>query len=74
MEYRTQDGIRFFVLPEEARCTYVKKHPDNMLICPKDGGDVCIPEECGYYHEYPKLSRGNVKRTKKKKGEKRKED
>ena len=52
MEYRTNDGVEFFVLPDGARCTYTKKHPDNMETCPKDDGDICVPEECGYYKEY----------------------
>ena len=41
MKYRTNDGVEFFVLPDGARCTYTKKHPDNMDTCPKDGGDIC---------------------------------
>ena len=52
MEYRTADGVKFFILPDGARCTYTRKHPDNMDECPKDGGDVCVPESCGYYNEY----------------------
>ena len=52
MEYRTNDGVKFFVLPDGARCTYTKKNPDNMETCPKDGSNICVPEECGYYKEY----------------------
>lgn len=58
MEYRTGDGVRFDVLPEGARCTYTRKHPDNMDSCPTcnfdDFGNVCVPDVCGYYHEYIK--------------------
>ena len=56
MEYRTADGMEFFVLPDGARCTYTRKHPDNMSSCPicnfDEYGDICIPDVCGYYYEY----------------------
>ena len=64
MEYRTEDGIQFFVLPRGARCTYTRKHPDNMDVCPKNNGDVCIPDECGYYYEYANYEYANrVRKT-----------
>lgn len=52
MEYRTADGVEFYVLPDGARCTYTRKHPDNMNTCPIDGDEVCCTDECGYYKEY----------------------
>ena len=61
MEYRTEDGVRFHVLPAGARCTYTNRHPDNMEKCPArlfdDPGDVCVPEACGYYKEYDRLNK-----------------
>ena len=56
MEYITPDGIKFFILPSGARCTYAKKHPDHIEKCPicnfDDYGNICVPELCGYYYEY----------------------
>lgn len=55
MEYRTPDGIEFFILPDNAKCRYAGTHPDRMETCPlcrfDRFGDVCIPEECGHYSE-----------------------
>lgn len=56
MKFKTADGIEFYVVPDGARCTYTRKHPDNMDECPIRAGepddDTCCPELCGYYYEY----------------------
>ena len=55
MQYRTADGVEFHVLPHNARCQYVRTHPDNLDSCPicnyDDDGDICVPELCDYYDE-----------------------
>lgn len=54
MRYQTNDGVTFHVLPDEAECTYVHKHPDNIEECPvciAGDGSICIPESCEYYTE-----------------------
>ncbi len=71
MEYRTADGVKFFVLPDGARCSYTRKHPDNMDTCPlklyDDLGMICIPEQCGYYNEHFRLTK-EYRENKKKNG------
>ena len=55
MEYRTQHGDEFFVLPDNARCSYANRKIKNIESCPilnfDDDGDICCPDLCGYYHE-----------------------
>lgn len=51
MQYETTDGVEFYILPDDAVCELVNKHPDDIDRCPFDGGDVCIPEICIYYQE-----------------------
>lgn len=54
MKYRTAEGDEYFVLTHNARCQYVRTHPDNLDSCPIcnfDDGDICVPELCDYYDE-----------------------
>lgn len=58
MEYRTPDGVEFFVLPDNARCMIEGVHPDCLNSCPdvSDTGygvfsTVCTPYNCMFYEE-----------------------
>ena len=54
MKYTTKDGIEFYCLPDNARCTVAGVHPDDLDECPIRCGydnDTCVPEECEHYTE-----------------------
>ena len=55
MQYKTSDGVEFFVVPECAKCMWDGTHPDEMLVCPikndRPDCDICTPDLCDYYAE-----------------------
>ena len=59
MDIRTSDGIKIFVLPENARCELSGQSPEDMLDCPlglcsEYNGD-CVPDVCEHYIEMEAL-------------------
>lgn len=50
MEFITEDGIEFLVVPDAAVCKLTQKNPMDMDDCPC-GLKVCCPETCEYYKE-----------------------
>lgn len=48
MDYMTDDGVEFYVVPDSARCALEGEHPDCFDCCPLTKEDVCKPYSCIY--------------------------
>ena len=52
---QTADGIKFFCLPDGAKCMVTGDNPENMDRCPMrnfdNHGCICVPESCDKYTE-----------------------
>lgn len=51
MKYMTNDGIEFYVVPDNAICVLEGFHPDCFECCPDTEEYICTPDKCPYYEE-----------------------